>query len=598
MIRNACLLLASLVFSLLLVEGMFRVLGNWSTDSMAERDFYAPSRRPDVPYLLQPGLVGSWGLGTVRAGPLGLRDERPLPPRRDGDLELRVLVVGDSLVEGIGVDQEETLPRRLEARLRDRLRAVGDPRDVRVVNAGIAGFNATNEAALLEILLPEIRPDLVVWTLIANDYEDALRSTASGILDSSATYRMVLVSNLWHVWGVTGGLDLEDARRSMRDRQLRWANGTSGPPTLRERSERWLRRRSHLFGLASHRWHGRVRAEAATKTPNRNRLPLQPEIAVYGREVGGSGSPRNRSGVERAPLFSAVFESPRFRQRFDAAIERGELALERADVPAVVYGFGVPGWFRRTMESAASVAGRGDRRSADAALGSVSRRLVEFRDGMSLLGTSFGSFRGRYSLGWDGHLGPGGLDFLARAIEADLVRLRRIPGTTSGADVGGDASRLRDRARLYWRGVEAARDRFRESFGPVLELADYRGIHQLIGGIPPPRTFPWLESARFAVLLRGAGQRRLFLEVERLEPLDSRFEVRVGAGDRVWRTRTTLAGETSRWEISLPPAAWPEGVHDFLDVEVRCVDSPCPKMRIDRIGLESRDALQDATSGR
>ncbi|MCG8456861.1 MAG: GDSL-type esterase/lipase family protein, partial [Holophagales bacterium] len=208
MIRNLLLLFVSLLLSVALAEAAVRMLGEWSTDTSAGRSFYTRSWLPGVPYLMRPGLVETWGLGTVRAGPLGLRDSRPLPVRA-GETpsrgELRVLVVGDSIVEGYGVDQEETLPRRLEHHLGERLRAAGDGRTVRVVNAGIAGLNAGDEAALLEAILPQVRPDLVVWFLIYNDYDDPLRLDGSGAIDSSPSYRLAIVPFLWHVWGIRRG---------------------------------------------------------------------------------------------------------------------------------------------------------------------------------------------------------------------------------------------------------------------------------------------------------------------------------------------------------------------------------------------------------
>lgn len=99
----------------------------------------------------------------VHVNALGLRGPE-LGPADEG--ELRVLALGDSLVYGQGVADDETLPAFLEAALRR-----SDPRGRRwsVVNGGLRGYDTRQELALLAELEDAIRPDVVVLFWFWND---------------------------------------------------------------------------------------------------------------------------------------------------------------------------------------------------------------------------------------------------------------------------------------------------------------------------------------------------------------------------------------------------------------------------------------------
>ena len=94
---------------------------------------------------------------------LGLRS-RELAPHEEG--ELRVLVLGDSLVYGQGVGDLETLPHFLEEEL--RAGASGEA-SWTVVNSGHRAYDTRQELALLESLGAEIDPDIVVLCWFWND---------------------------------------------------------------------------------------------------------------------------------------------------------------------------------------------------------------------------------------------------------------------------------------------------------------------------------------------------------------------------------------------------------------------------------------------
>jgi lysophospholipase L1-like esterase len=86
---------------------------------------------------------------------------------------LRIMGLGDSVMWGTGVDEEQALL----GILRSRLRRVAPSSEV--INAGVVGYSTLQEALLLERLLPEFSPDVVLVNFCENDLlptEDPYRS--------------------------------------------------------------------------------------------------------------------------------------------------------------------------------------------------------------------------------------------------------------------------------------------------------------------------------------------------------------------------------------------------------------------------------------
>lgn len=103
----------------------------------------------------------------IRIDSLGLRD-RELAVPRPGDL-FRILVLGDSYVEGKQVRLEEVFAKRLEAELRRRFPA----RRWEVVNAGVSGYGTADELELFETVGRKLEPQVVIVAFaIANDVQD------------------------------------------------------------------------------------------------------------------------------------------------------------------------------------------------------------------------------------------------------------------------------------------------------------------------------------------------------------------------------------------------------------------------------------------
>jgi hypothetical protein len=103
----------------------------------------------------------------VRFSQLGLRDPRDRYEKPPGTF--RILLLGDSFVEGIQVEQRETTAAVLEA----RLRALRPDLNVEVINAGVAGWSTGIQGLYLDHEGYRFEPDLVlVGFFIGNDLHD------------------------------------------------------------------------------------------------------------------------------------------------------------------------------------------------------------------------------------------------------------------------------------------------------------------------------------------------------------------------------------------------------------------------------------------
>lgn len=120
---------------------------------------------PGLAYELVPDLDVELNGVRVRTNDLGLRGPAPLPVR--GPALVRLAVLGDSTTFGFGVAAEEAWPGRLGPLL-DAAR----PGWVHeVLNLGVSGYSARDEALVLEARALPLEPDVVVVGYNLNDPE-------------------------------------------------------------------------------------------------------------------------------------------------------------------------------------------------------------------------------------------------------------------------------------------------------------------------------------------------------------------------------------------------------------------------------------------
>jgi lysophospholipase L1-like esterase len=139
------------------------------------RALYTWGPSVELPYVLRPGLETTHFGIPVRVNAFGLRGpEIAEAPAAGGR---RVLMLGDSILFGTGLAEQDTLSSALEARLND-----GGAPIYEVLNAGVPGYDTVAEARQLERLAVSLRPWAAVVAVSLNDYADAPRLTPVGVL--------------------------------------------------------------------------------------------------------------------------------------------------------------------------------------------------------------------------------------------------------------------------------------------------------------------------------------------------------------------------------------------------------------------------------
>ena len=93
-----------------------------------------------------------------------MRRRQPFPPRDPN--RFRIMVVGDSLTFGEGVDAFWTYPAQLE-------RALAPDFRVEVLNLGVSGYASEDVVNVVRRFVPELKPDLVVYGVCLNDFLEA-----------------------------------------------------------------------------------------------------------------------------------------------------------------------------------------------------------------------------------------------------------------------------------------------------------------------------------------------------------------------------------------------------------------------------------------
>lgn len=92
--------------------------------------------------------------------------EYPIPKPKN---VTRIILLGDSFVFGLGVNDSDTLSSLLESLLSNK--------SFEVINLGVGGYNPLLSVQRLERIGLKYEPDLVILGYVNNDYEDAFIST-------------------------------------------------------------------------------------------------------------------------------------------------------------------------------------------------------------------------------------------------------------------------------------------------------------------------------------------------------------------------------------------------------------------------------------
>jgi lysophospholipase L1-like esterase len=191
--RRGCgfLLLNVLVIALILEIG-FRI---------AFRDFFPPRlfephaqfghfHRPNVEGIQRTAEYESH----IKINSRGLRDQEYPYEKPEG--VFRVLVMGDSFVEGLQVEAEDTFPKVLETRL-----AQSSPLPVEVINAGVSRYGTSEAVLFFEAEGINYQPDLVIYALYPNDITDNIASDLFRLEDGELIRQPIQIDPMERVRG-------------------------------------------------------------------------------------------------------------------------------------------------------------------------------------------------------------------------------------------------------------------------------------------------------------------------------------------------------------------------------------------------------------
>ena len=148
--------------------------------------------------LLRPALhVVYEKFGTqVQTNSFGFRD-------REHDLKkpagtVRILLLGDSFMEALQVDAQDTVSALLERELRAMLGC-----QVEVINAGVSGWGTDDEVTYLKRKGTEFRPDVVLFAAtLHNDISDNLEGRYHRVDQGQLIEKPVSESSWYTYWGL------------------------------------------------------------------------------------------------------------------------------------------------------------------------------------------------------------------------------------------------------------------------------------------------------------------------------------------------------------------------------------------------------------
>jgi len=295
------LVLAAALLTLLVLELALRWLGPpFHSRSLDDKRLFTRFD-PELGWANRPGVSGGYlGAGYihgVRHSAAGLRDEEHEVGKPAG--VRRVLVLGDSMVWGLGVENDEIFPRRLEHRLAG----------TEVIAMGTSGYGTDQELLWFSRDGARYRPDVVVLALyLANDLRDNIssrrysRNKPRFVLDADGALRLT-------------GTPVPADRSWWRDRVI---NGIMDP----------IRRHSALHRLVEgrrHRLHERLRHRAWYRS-------------WFGDPVGGDWTDMYREGEPPQWLARALELTGRLVAELDRRVEAGGGDLEVLLLPHAVAG--------------------------------------------------------------------------------------------------------------------------------------------------------------------------------------------------------------------------------------------------------------------
>lgn len=116
-----------------------------------------------TPHASGVSYLGGPDGGAVRINALGLRGREVAPAKPPG--VKRILVLGDSYVFGVGVDEGHLVTAELERLVKGDLSG-----GCEVINMGVSGYSTDQEYLLFREMGSRLSPDLVILVVVGNDF--------------------------------------------------------------------------------------------------------------------------------------------------------------------------------------------------------------------------------------------------------------------------------------------------------------------------------------------------------------------------------------------------------------------------------------------
>jgi len=447
-------------------------------------------------------------------------------------------MLGDSVTFGYGVDQTQSFPAELE-------RLLNQSGKYEVINAGVPGYSIVDEAALLPAVLGHFNPDLVIWTVVSNDYDDSLGVGPDGRTTVANIDYVVDAGFIAH-WGHNGTpyVDVDDFRRSMLPAVRASLDGNVAvPPAKPSALAAWLGSHSLVYAfLTSH----------AISIPKLMAKPKPTEVELLGRYKTTDGR------YYLSQFFSPVYSSRHAIERANQALERAGELSKQAGVPIVLLNDGLP-MDSRWMNS---------------------RAPIVYQDLSDYLGESPVDFFFRNNLGWDGHPSPKGTKKIAEA-------LRRMVACLGYIGKSGDcpaSAASGPEMRKFWDDFETRRRKFVDTYYGAIDLDQFRGIHQILGGIFPARVFPGALARRANVLLPGGRATSISITGTLPGAADMMIRFTVFASGKSLSQDANLKPGDNKIDVDLKPlSAAIEASRDPIELQMECVSAMCPALRLHAI---------------
>ncbi len=434
--------------ALLICEVYIRAEGMWSNDTYKGRSFFYNPHISGVPFLLKPNITVHWGGVEIKSNDAGIRENKSSSEIKK-TADKKILVIGDSITFGLGVEQYNTFPCQLEKMLSE---LTGERYEI--INAGISGFNASNEESLLEYLANLYTPDIIIWCVIANDYDDSLIVRDDGHVVGGRKY-VVSTAYSSTVWGYIGKkIDKDDFRNSSDKRWLKPLEHK----TLSKIDT--LLSNSYLYSFVKNRLRPFLSGKTITHIPPQ-------DSSVYTR------LPQQiRDGCTYYyPELAPIFISPFFRHRFNKAIRDGCRYSKQIKTPLVILSFDC------FVEKNPYFA----------------QGLVHYEEITKYFGIPYHTFRARYNLGWDPHYNKKGNTIIANAIANFLLDKKIIKPAKNRQAIVTDN-------KNYYAGYIKIRDQYIKTIRSWVNFKKFQNIDQIMGGIRPNAVFPLYGKKLFILL--------------------------------------------------------------------------------------------------